>query len=124
MSRASPKPSEIITWLREDLARFGHCQACAVCGAALYDLDEYAADPDGEPSCWPAVGAKEGKGKPCYKYRVAPEDLPATARPSVPHLAPYERAIAPALSVRKSGVDRYVTPEIAARLKRLSGGDK
>lgn len=111
----------VISWLRADLKRFDHCQSCAMCGAALYDFDEYAADPDGEPSCWPSVGAKEGKGKPCYKYRGAPADLPAPPRESVPHVMPYQRTTTLARGPAKSGVDRYMTPAIEERLKRLNG---
>lgn len=114
----------LIAWLREDLANFETCQVCGMCGATLYEWDDYAADPDGEPSCWPAIGAKEGKGKPCFKYRLRVEDLKAPPRESVPHLLPYQRTISLASGPVRRGVDRYMTPEIEARLKRLSGGDK
>lgn len=110
----------VIAWLRADLAKFDACQSCAVCGAHLFDWDQYAADPDGEPSCWPAIGPKEGKGKPCYKYRLAVEDLKPPPLESVPHLLPYQRTVSLARGVPLRGVERYITPEIEERLKRLS----
>lgn len=114
----------LVAWLRDDLSKFDACQSCAVCGAPLFDGDQYAADSEGEASCWPAIGAKEGKGKPCFKYRLRVEDLKAPPRESVPHVAPYQRTTSLACGAPLRGVDRYITPEIAERLKRLSGSDK
>lgn len=99
-------------------------RVCEHCNAKLYEADQYAEDDDGGAVCWPAIGAKEGKGRPCYKYRVAPADLPAMPRESAPYVPPYNRTLSLARGPVKSGVDRYMTPEIEARLKRLSGGGK
>lgn len=112
----------VISWLRADLARVPVSGRCADCGAPFFEKDEFSKA--GEARCFPAVGAKDGKGKPCYKYRVAPADLPKVPREGVPHVMPYQRTTTLARGPAKSGVDRYITPEIEARLKRLSGGDK
>lgn len=112
--------TDLVAWLREDLKNAEAVNTCDLCGAPFLLGDQWAADDDGVAACWPSVGPKEGKGKPCYAYRLAPDELKAPPRPEVPYVPPYQRTTSLARGEPLRGVDRYMTPEISARLKRLS----
>lgn len=97
---------EIIEKLRKDLREndMSAAGACEGCGALLFDGDDFHSDD--VVGCWPwATGFHEStKSNPCYKYRV-PEMSEKRVRVEVDMQQPL-----------KTRVDKYITPEIAARL--------
>lgn len=123
------RPADLVSILREDLKRFAEpARICDACRAPLFDADDFLTDGDGDNAgCWPTMQPDGAKGKPCYSYRLQPCDLPTARRPELPpkgaepfqpHHPKHQRARP------KTGAEKYVTPEIEARLKRLSGRDK